>query len=147
MAKLTAALLLAFVLETALVIFGGFSADTDRSSLFTMLMNPSALTNTIFYGLIVALFAIAATAMIVPGSFVQVNQWALYAVMAGSVLAFAMQIAHFWSFLAGQLSAILDPTVTCTVATHCNGWLIATMITAPLLIFYLIAIAEWARNN
>lgn len=145
MGKLTGALLLTFVIELALVLFAGNSDSS--TSLYNVLMNPSNIIGTAFYLAVIALFVIGGAAIIVPGSIVQVNQWALYAVFATFVIGFSLNIAHLWSFISSQLASIMDPGVTCSIATFCTGWLIATMITAPLLVFYWIAVSEWARGN
>jgi len=145
MGKLIAALLLVFAIEVALVTFGGVGGD--NTSLFTFLMDMSSWQTTGFWLLIVALFSISAYATIVPGSFVQVNQWALYGIACAILITFFASIAHLWSFMGSQLGSIMDPGKICSISNFCISWWIASLICAPLGIFYIISISEWFRSN
>jgi len=145
MAKLYAALILVFVIEVALVTFGG--TDYPQSSLYGFLSAPEAFSSTGFYIAMFAILVSAGVAYIVPGSFVQINQWALYAAFGAIAITFGVHISHLYSFLNGQLTSIMDPGVVCGTLSKCTGSWIAMLITAPLILWYLITIVEWGRNN
>jgi len=145
MAKLTAALLIVFLIEVSLYFFVGLgNADvagsfTEKTSLFAFLSSPEAYANNAFYIGLIAVLSLAALATIIPGSFYQVNQWALFAAAAAFMISFIGSIAHLWAFINGQLVGMFSNTEM--------GGLIAALITAPLLIFYLISVLEWSRQN
>jgi len=145
MGKLTAALMLVFVIEVALVTFGGTSGTS--TNLYSFFMNLSSWETAGFWLTIIALFSISAYATIVPGSFVQVNQWALYGIACTILITFFANIAHLWSFIGDQLGTIMDPGILCSSTVFCTSWWIASLICAPLGIFYIIAISEWFRSN
>jgi len=145
MAKLYAALMLVFVIEVALVVFGG--TDYPQSSLFNLLTSPEIFSSSGFYLIMLGILTTAALAYIVPGSFIQVNQWALFAAAGAVTITFGVHISHLYSFLSGQLTSIMDPGASCTAFSSCTGNLIAVLITAPLLLFYIITVVEWSRNN
>ena len=136
MVKLTAALIIVFVIEVALVFFGGTSYN--NSSVYDFLINPTSFTSSAFIIMMTLIVVVAGAAYIVPGTFIQLNQWALFATAAALMLTYALSITHLWAFLAGQLGSIFDATF---------GNLIASLICAPILIFYVITIIEWSRNN
>lgn len=137
MVKITAALLIVFLIEVSLYFFGG--GGYNSSVLFSFLMSPEGATATIFYGLFYTILFASAAATIVPGGFYQVNQWALFAVAALAMLTFVTSITHLWAFVNGQLIGLFSNSAM--------GGLIASLITAPLLIFYLVAVSEWTRQN
>jgi len=137
MSKLTGALLIVFLIELSLVFFGG--TTYDKSSLYSFLINPTGFGASVFYLAMAAILAVSALATVVPGAFYQVNQWALFAVAGVSIITFVANITHLWAFINGQLVGIFsNPTM---------GGLIASLITAPLLIFYIVAVIEWTRQN
>jgi len=137
MGKLTAALLIVFLIEVSLVFFGG--TTYAQSSLYSFLMNPTGFSASVFYLLMAAILAVSALATVVPGAFYQVNQWALFAVAGVSLITFVANITHLWAFINGQLVGIFSNAQM--------GGLIASLIAAPLLIFYIVAIVEWTRQN
>ena len=152
MGKITGALILAFIIEIAIVLFTGLGEE--KSSLFTFLMNPVTFDKSAFYIIMYAVLVLAGVSLITPGAFVQVNQWALFAAASALMLAFSINIIHLWSTLTGQLGSILDaeylasvPGAVCTINTFCTSWIVASIIIGPLLIYYLVAIVEWSRAN
>ena len=136
MAKLLGALLIVFAIELAMFLFVGTSYG--QSSLFTVLMNPPILTSSGFYLIFTAILVGASAAVIIIGSAYQINQWALFAVAGISLITFAVHITHFWSFI--QLN--LTPAVGILWAGY-----IASFITGPLLLLYIITVVEWSRGN
>ena len=136
MVKLAAALILVFVIEVSLVFFGG--TDYNNSAVYDFLMAPNSFTSAAFIVMMTAILVAAAAAYIVPGAFYQINQWALFAGAAALMLTYGLSITHFWAFLAGQLGSILDVTT--------GNW-VASLITAPILIFYVVTVIEWSRGN
>ena len=137
MAKLTAALIMVFIIELSLVFFGGTSYN--QSSLYSFLINPTGFGSAVFSLLMLAILVTSALAQIVPGSFYQVNQWALFSVAGVAMISFVGNIAHLWAFINGQLVGIFSNAQM--------GGFVASIITAPMLIFYIVAIVEWTRQN
>ena len=137
MAKLTAALIMVFLIEISLVFFGG--ASYNQSSLYSFLINPTGFGSAVFYLLMLAILVTSTFAQIVPGSFYQVNQWALFAVAGVAMISFVGNIAHLWAFINGQLVGIFSNSQM--------GGFVASIITAPMLIFYVVAVVEWTRQN
>jgi len=135
MGKLTGALLLVFAIEVALFLFSGTSYA--NSPVFNLIMNPQTLTSSAFYLIMLTLLAGAALAVVVPGAFYQVNQWALFAVAALLMVTYAVHITHFWAFIQGQLYWYMP---------EWSG-IIASLIIGPFLIYYLMTIVEWTRGN
>jgi len=136
MGKFVYAVIMVFVIELALYLFGGTSYST--TSLFNLLFNPSILISSPFYILITVALAAFAASAIIPGNLYQINIYALYAGMAAIFITFTLSIIHLWQFTYGELSGIL---------TMNFAQIITTLIIAPFLIYYLLASAEWVRSN
>jgi len=135
MGKFTYAILLVFIVELSLWLFGGTSYS--NSSLFNLLTDPSTLMTSSWYAIItIALAAFAGSAFII-GNLYSINIYALYAGIGTAFIGFALSIVHLWSFINGQLVAV-DPKLALVVSA---------LITAPLLIYYIISITEWVRSN
>jgi hypothetical protein len=148
MAKLTAAILLAFIIEVSLFLFGGIQ---EASGLFEAMMQPSLLSISIFFGIFVLLLSSGAFASVTVGLFTNYNYQGLFSAASASLIVFGMSLVHLWVWLSSQMASIFDPVASaagsCTATSLCNGWIFAALITAPLLIFYIIAITEWSRAN
>ena len=136
MGKITSALIIVFVIEVALVFFSG--TTYPNSILYTFLMNPTGWSTMAFYLLMLAILT-GSVIGIVSSSFYQINQFALFAIAGVVIITFVGNIIHLWNFINAQLGGILNDTVM--------GGLIASLITAPLIIFYLVAVVEWTRQN
>ena len=137
MAKMIAALMTVFLIEVSLVFFGGVTYG--NSILYSFLMGPTAITSALFYTTMIAILLASAAATIVPGSFYQVNQWALFAAASVIFITFAVNISHLWAFINGQLIGIFSSSIM--------GGFIASLITAPLFVFYMVSVVEWTRQN
>lgn len=137
MGKMVPALMTVFLLEIALIYFGGTSYT--QTALYTFLSNPTGYTSSAFYLVLVGILTASAAAVIVAGSFYQVNQWALFAGAGVAVITFVANISHVWGFVNGQLVGMFSNSEM--------GGFIATLITAPLFLFYLVAVVEWSRQN
>lgn len=138
------ALLSMVLIEAALYFFGG--QTTENTPIFGALLNPTGITATVFYGVIIILLAASIAATITPGFIYQTNQFALFAAASFSFITYVIVAAHLWSFLVGELVSIFscDPNaiINCTPAI-----LIAFLICSPIIIVYLMAMAEWTRFN
>ena len=136
MGKYVYAVMMVFTIEFALYLFGGTTYSS--TSLFGILFNPSILLSSPLYiAITVALAAFAASAIIPLNTF-QINIYALYAGLAAAFISFSLSIVHLWTFINLQLSGAL---------TIQMAQIIATLITAPFLAYYLISTAEWVRGN
>ena len=135
MGKYTYAVLTVFLIELALWLFGGTSYST--TSIFDVLLDPSTLISNPFYIAVIAALALLGVSAIIPGTFIQINIYALYASLAGIFLSFSISIAHLWIFINGQLTDMSSQFAL----------VIPTIIVAPFLLFYLISTVEWVRGN
>ena len=138
MGKFVYAVLTAFIIELALYLFSGTTYGT--TSIFNLIMNPTSLTSAAFYVTLVFAITVFAASTIIPGNFIQINIYALYSGLAVSLISFTASIAHLWVFTHGQLTGLGGMAEADAV------W-IASVITAPFLMFYMLAIAEWMRSN
>ena len=137
MGKITGALIMVFLIEVSLVFFGGTSYN--NSALYSFLINPTGFTTMVFYAAMLLILTASAAATIVPTSFYQINQWALFAAAGIGFITFIASITHLWAFINGQLVGIFsNPSI---------GGITASLITGPLLIFYMVAVVEWTRQN
>jgi len=135
MAKIIWAVLTAFAIELAVYLFGG--SDIANSSLFSLLLNPSSISTASLYLIIKAAMVAIGASTIIIGTFYNINIYGIYASVAAVLLTFALSIADFWRFLNGQL-------VSLQVA---NSSIIATIVTAPLILSYLIITLNYVRSN
>ncbi|MFW6130029.1 MAG: hypothetical protein ACOC56_02520 [Atribacterota bacterium] len=137
MSKITTALLLVFVIEVSLVFFSG--TDYAKTSLYSFLINPELFSSSAFYVIMFGILIAAYGSVVVPSAFYQINQWALFGIAGIAIITFGINIAHLHTFINGQLIGIFSHVQV--------GGLIATLIIAPLAIFYLVAVIEWTRQN
>jgi hypothetical protein len=129
------AILSVFIVELALTFVG---AGVTRTALYDALINPPSLIVGAFYiGLILIVGAVALTAVITPGFIYQVNQWALFAGAVAVLITFVAVIIDLWVFIQSE---IIDFTPE-------FAGLIASLVTAPLIILYIFAGLEWTRFN
>ena len=135
---LSTALVSVFIIELALTYVVGWGIT--ETGLYKTLIAPSDILTLGFYTIMLGVLAISTLAVITPGLFYSVNQWALFAVASGSMITFVATLAHLWSYIYAQLYSF--PNIGGTFAT-----LIATIITAPLIIYYIAAVVEWSRFN
>lgn len=135
MGKFVYAIMMVFMIEYALWLFGGTSYVT--TSLFGILFNPTTLLSSQLYILITFALAAFAASVIIAGNFYQINIYALYAGVVAAFFSFIFSIVHLYTFLYGQLESIYVEM----------AGPITILITAPLLIFYLISCLEWVRSN
>jgi hypothetical protein len=129
------AILSVFLIELALTFAG---AGVTRTALYSTLINPPDLLTGAFYLAIIAIVGLTAVlAVITPGFIYQVNQWALFAGAVAVMITFVVVIADLWIFINGEIT-----TLTPEFAA-----LVASLITAPLIILYIFAGLEWTRFN
>ena len=134
MGKFVYAIMLVFFIEFALYFFAG--ADYAQTSLFGFILNPS--DSSVFYVLLYAAIFALGTVGIVATAFFQINIYGVYAGMAAVLLTFFMSIVHLVGFLDSSLASKISPEFSL---------FIISLISAPLIIFYLIATIEWVRSN
>jgi hypothetical protein len=130
------ALLTTFIIELALTFFSG--ASWGHTALYDVITNPSGITSSAFYVILIVLLTLSAAAAITPGFIYQTNQYALFAGAVVSLITYVTVFAHFSVFVAGQLYSMVGPEAT---------MLITSLICAPLIILYLTAMIEWTRFN
>ena len=134
--KFIYAVMTVFMVELAVWLFGG--STYGNTSLFAILLDPSTLLNSNLYVTVIvaALIAFAASA-IIPGQLWSINIYALYAGVVLVFMGFLASVIHLWVLLHGSLTTLGYPLSS----------IIPTLITFPVLIFYLIAGLEWVRSN
>lgn len=137
MSKFAYSLTAVFLIELALYIFVGTSYA--QTTLFGLLLNPSTIISNGIYILILGVLGVFALSAILPGNFIQINIYALYAGMAVVIVTFILNIVHLSSFIYGVLVGINGMGTSAL-------W-ITSLICGPLLIFYLISTMEWVRSN
>jgi len=138
MGKFVYAILLVFVVELALFLFQG--TTYVNTPVFELLLNPNNLLSDVIYiALLLALGALGAS-VIIPGNFIQLNVYAIYAGLAIAFISFIASIAHLWTFVNDAIGGLEG------VATVDATW-ISGLIVAPFIIFYLLAVTEWVRSN
>jgi len=135
MSKITYALLTVFVVEFCLFYFAG--QNTSSTSLFALLSNPSDITSNALYVLIFIAIGVFAASVIVPGGIVQFNTYFAYAGVAAAAVTFIVTLAHLYTYINTELAGY----------SVIMAQFIAIIITAPLIMFYLIAMIEWVRSN
>ena len=136
--------MIVFLIEISLFFFVGLGTGidgsfTDTSKLYDFLTKPNDYLLNNFYIIMIAVLSLSALASIIPGSFYQVNQWALFAGAAAIIVTFVGSIVNLWTFINGQLVSMFSSSQM--------GGLIASLITAPLLLFYVVSVIEWSRQN
>jgi len=132
------ALLSVFIIEIGLTFFAG---DTiTNSALYLLLIEPTAITSSAFYLVMLGVVAGTVIAVVTPGFIYQINQWALFAGASATGLTFVITLGHLWGYIYSQITPF-------TVIGEPFAVLISTIITAPLIIFYITAMIEWSRFN
>lgn len=135
MGRLVYALITAFAIELGLYLFSG--ANYTQSTLFGLLLDPSNLPSSSLYLVIFGALAAIGASVIVIGTFWNINIYGIYAGMALAFLSFILVIVHLWVFINGQLSELITA----------NSSIIATIITTPFLLAYMIILADYVRGN
>lgn len=132
---MTAALLMAFAIELGLTLFFSANSSSNPTALYTLLTNPIGLdSNSLFLLFTGRIAAIAALSAIVVGFFFILRIETAYALVAGTFVLFAWNIVHL--FLAIQSNLVFGDART----------LVAILITAPILLFYIMASIDWIRQ-
>lgn len=135
MGKFVYAVMMVFVIELALYLFGG---TYGNSSLFNLITNPSLLTSNPIYILILGAVAAFAIATIIPFTSGGVSVYVLYAGIIAIFITFGASIVHLWGFLNGTLTPLISAEMALVVKA---------LIIGPILITYILACAEWIRSN
>ena len=134
---LAMALLSVFIIEISLFYFTG--ASMTSTSLYNVLTAPSTLLTSDFWTLgIIIIISLSAFAAFTPGFIFQSNQWAMFALGVGQLIAYVSVIVQLWGVLDGALVGHL---------TSGGSTLIVSIIIAPLIIVYTTAMIEWTRFN
>lgn len=134
MGKFIYSVMAVVMIELSLWLFAG--SEYANTTVFGFLFNISELN--LFYLAIYGAIALTATIGIVASSVAQLNIYGVYSGVALAALTFFLSIAHLYSFVYGELSAVLSIQF---------AQILAILITAPLLITYSLAVMEWVRSN
>jgi len=140
--KFWMAVVLMLVIESALYFWAG--SGVTKTSLFTLILNPLTFNPTAtgtFYGALAIAMGIFAASAIIPGSFININIYALYAAIGLVILSFIMHLGSLFTFIHGELGTMPGLEATSLIV------LIEFVLMAPLIIFYMTAMAEWVRSN
>ena len=135
MGKFVYALMTAFAIEMSLWIFTG--NEFARTAIYNLLSDPTSLTSATIYIVILAALTIFSLSAVLPGTFVSINIYALYAGLALAFITFGWNIVHLFTYLNGELAGL---------GTELS-LIISMIVCGPILMFYLIAVVEWVRNN
>jgi len=135
MAKLMNSLIMIFIIEAGLYLFGGTTYGSTY--LLDMALNPSGILTASLYGLVIAAILMFTGSAIFAGTFSNTVIYSIYAIVGITLVAFISVITH----LAGFISAALGTTYPMLVL------LINIMIIGPMFIYYLLGIIEWVRAN
>ncbi len=135
MGKMVYALASIILIEALLYFFGGGYSHT---SLFSIILNPYSLTLSNDWYLLVraAIWAIS-IGFIIPGTFIQINIYSLYAGVSAVALTFVFTLVNFALYINNVLSPF-SPTLS---------KIIMICLIAPLFIFYFTSVLEWIRQN
>ena len=133
MGKIIYALLLAFTVQFALVLFAGQSFPA--SSLYTFLMNPTEWDNGLFIGAINDILLLLGGASIIAGLYFIRNEFILYLGLAAVFFSFGISFYNMWQFINQQ--AILGQ----------GAGTIATLIITPIVLTYIILVLDFARGK
>lgn len=137
MGKFAYALLTLFAIELSLWFFGG--TTFEKGTLFDLIFNPhTLLNNSLYITVIVGTLGFFALAVVVAGNFFNINIYALYAGISVILITFVWSIAHLFVWLHGELVDFMPGNFSLVVSS---------IVTAPFLVFYLIAVTEWVRSN
>ncbi len=133
--KFVFSLILVFLTELALYLFAG--QTSSNTAIFTMILDPSSIVNTTFYLVIAGALTVFAFSKIIPGTFLNVNMYGVYAGIVAVTLTYIMNLVHLSAFIQAQLIPI-NPTLALVVNA---------LVCGPLFFLYLIATMEWVRFN
>lgn len=135
MGKMTGALLLCFAIELSLSIFLISTPTGTHSALYNFLINPDFYGSDAWFGDILSkITSIATLGVIVVGLFAFIKLEPIYAAMTIAIYSFILNIIRLWSTVNSQIT--LGPM---------SGY-IATVVCAPLLIFYIMACLDYIRS-
>jgi len=136
MGKYVYAVLLALLIEFGLFLFGG--TEYANSSLFAIINEPILILKNPFYLVIEAAIAIFIGAKIVPGNFIELNTYGVYAGVAFVSLTFLLSIVHLWSFMNAQIGSAISESF---------AQIVTAVVVIPLVVFYAVSTIEWVRAN
>lgn len=138
MGKFIYAIITAFLIELSLWLFAG--TDYANSALFGLLTDPSNLTTTAIYILLYGTLAVFGASAVIPGNFIQINIYALYAGIAVILITFTLPIVHLFQFVFGELQGIFPLDTVLAQA-------ITILIVSPFIIMFMMGLTEWVRSN
>lgn len=134
MGKLTTALILVLFIDITLFIFAG--SDYSFSALFNLARDPSDLASNNVYKTFLKIATLATVAGIFAGLILQKYEVGVIALIVATLITFTLSIVNLWIFLDASFSEIIGSNVS---------WLGASILTIPLLIFYLVTMLEMIR--
>ena len=133
MGKMTMALLVVFAIELAMTLF--LTGGNGHTSLYTLLIDPSGLAGDSFFLMFVGrIAAIGTLSAIVAGFLFLIRVEPAYAIITATFITFGLNIVGLWTAINSQ-ATFGD-----------SNALIATIICAPLLIFYIMASMDYIRS-
>ena len=132
---MTAAILLTFAIELSLSIFLISTPTGTHSALYNFLVNPDLYGSDSWFGDILSkITSIAALGVIVVGLFAFIKLEPIYAAMVIAMYSFILNIVRLYTAISSQSS--FGPM---------SGY-IASIVCAPLLIFYIMACLDYIRS-
>lgn len=145
MGKMSSALLIVFAIEVSLFIFSKPGDTSENTSLFQFLINPQSWTQLSFMSYItLAVVGIGAGTIII-GSLITGRDWVWRAGVAATFVTFGAVIFHLWIFLFAHLDSIFETGAT--EGPIRLGQILATLIVAPLLIYFITVIFDFISGK
>lgn len=138
MGKMMGALLLIFAIEMAFFLFPiRGDPEVGTTSLFAMLTNPTTWASGAFLSSFLGIVSILGFAAIIVGSFITRNDWILRATLVATMITFGAVLAQLWIFVNAHFTYIgID-----------NAWIFASLITGPLLIYFLFTAVDFITGK
>lgn len=133
MGKIVYTLLIAFVVQLALITFAG--QDIPTSALYTFLTNPVEWDNSLFISAINDVLLILGGAAIIAGLYFIRNEFILYLGLGAIFFSFGISLYNLWQFIAQQ--ALLGQ----------GAEFVATIVIAPIILLYIVTIFDFARGK
>jgi hypothetical protein len=142
MGKMMVAILLVISIEIAMSLFvlpPGVEG-VDETEMFTFLKDPGEWSlNTWFHGFALTAATLLGVTGIIIGTFVTRHEWIWRAVTFGAVLlGMGIVVAQFVIYLDAALKYI---------AIDSGRTIIVTVLTSPLIIFFLFAWIDWVGGK
>jgi hypothetical protein len=141
--KLSTLILLVIALQFSLVLFSGNPATAHtNTAIFGFIQNPTNWNNTLFITLFGTTVALLAAGALVGSVFFKPDV-VVFAGLVTSFISWCIPIFSLWQLIYdGTQSTFPDLGINAA-----NGWIFASVATAPLAIVAIFTVIGWWRGN